>query len=43
MKLKQLEQWICDECGGLINCADDVYVEWLGSDEGHHAFRIVHN
>lgn len=46
--LRPLEQFICDECGRIIENPQDGYVEWEeGRDsEGNHfarGFRIVHN
>lgn len=44
MKLKPLEQWICDECGELIASPGDGYVEWISERLGDaHGFRIVHH
>jgi hypothetical protein len=44
MKLKPLEQWICDACGNVIENPNDGWLEWL-EDENHKAygFRIVHH
>jgi len=43
--LKPLEQWVCDDCGKIINSADEGYVEWLRDKETHkrHGFRIIHH
>lgn len=46
--LTPLKQFICDECGQVINSPEDGYVEWeSGQDEeGNHferGFRIVHH
>jgi hypothetical protein len=44
MRLKPLQQWICDECGELIKEPRHGYLEWLsGADHKAHGFRIVHH
>jgi hypothetical protein len=44
MKLKPLEQFICDECGGLIKKVEDGWLEWINPpNKPVHGFRIVHN
>ena len=43
MKLNSLQQFICDECQGVIEKIDDGWVEWFNGDENPlHGFRIVH-
>lgn len=43
MKLNPLQQFICDECQGVIKKIDDGWVEWFDGDENPlHGFRIVH-
>lgn len=47
MKLKPLEQWICDNCGQLIENTEHGWLEWL-SEQGarqlpYHGFKIVHH
>ncbi|MFF2532469.1 hypothetical protein ACFVS2_26740 [Brevibacillus sp. NPDC058079] len=43
MKLAPLKQWYCDQCGNVIQNADDGYFEWKENDEGlNYGFRIVH-
>jgi hypothetical protein len=43
MKLKPLHQFICDECGQLIEKVEDGWLEWLKPPEKPvHGFRIVH-
>jgi hypothetical protein len=43
MKLKPLEQFICDECGELINKIEDGWFEWIdNAGNPIHGFRIVH-
>lgn len=42
--LKPLEQYICDNCGGLIENIKDGWLEWI-VDNGRdpmYGFRIVH-
>lgn len=41
--LKPLEEWICDECGEVIQGAENGYLEFL-SDQDHRPFeiRLVH-
>lgn len=43
-KLIPLKQWICDECGELIEQPEHGYVEWQcdGDSSTKHKFRIVH-
>lgn len=46
MRLRPLEQWICDACGQRIESPHAGWIEWLaGSTPGTkaHGFRIVHN
>jgi hypothetical protein len=44
MKLRPLEQFICDECGGLIEKLEDGWLEWLSPpNKPVHGFRIVHS
>jgi hypothetical protein len=44
MKLKTLQQWICDTCGEIIADPSQGYVEWLtGEDRLAHGYRIVHH
>ena len=45
MKLKPLQQWICDKCGHVIEKSSDGWLEWLGEPETfkHSAFKIVHH
>jgi hypothetical protein len=45
MKLKPLQQWICDKCGGLIEKPSDGWLEWLGDGATfkHSGFKIVHH
>lgn len=45
--LRPLEQFICDECGDIINTPKEGYVEWESERlpdgrEYCHGFRIVH-
>jgi hypothetical protein len=43
VKLKPLQQFICDECGGLIKKVDDGWLEWIDDSRTPiHGFRIVH-
>ena len=43
MKLRPLEQFICDECGELIEKIEDGWLEWIDDRKKPiHAFRIVH-
>jgi hypothetical protein len=43
VKLKPLQQSICDECGGLIKKVDDGWLEWIDdSTTSIRGFRIVH-
>jgi hypothetical protein len=43
MKLKPLQQFICDECGDLIKKVDDGWLEWIDDSKTPiHGFRIVH-
>ena len=46
MRLKPLEQWVCDECGQMIDEAEDGWLEWKTYRSGgakYGDFRIVHN
>jgi hypothetical protein len=47
IKLKPLEQFICDYCGYVINSIEDGWVEWLTeiTEDGfrEHGFKIVHH
>jgi hypothetical protein len=44
MRLKPLEQWICDTCGEVIQSVDDGWVEWTRDDKGRRfGFRICHH
>ena len=46
MELEPLKQWYCDACGGIIESADDGWLEWLPYSEetnDSYGFRIVHN
>jgi len=43
MKIKPLTQFICDECGELIEKVEDGWLEWFnGFENPNHGFRIVH-
>lgn len=44
IRLKALPQWVCDECGGVIEEPAHGYLEWL-TDDNHksYGFRIVHH
>ena len=43
IRLKPLEQWVCDECGEVIEEASHGYLEWVvDADTRAHGFRIVH-
>ena len=44
IRLKPLQQWLCDECGEVIEEPAHGYLEWL-QDDSHKAygFRIVHH
>lgn len=41
--LKPLQQFICDECGEIIEDLDSGFVEWIKDSESVYGFRIVHN
>jgi hypothetical protein len=43
-RLIPLQQWICDECGELIEQPEHGYVEWQYDRDSNtkHSFRIVH-
>ena len=43
--MEPCKQWICDECGKLIEKPKDGWLEWLseGPMEGYYGFRIVHH
>jgi len=46
MKLEPLKQWICDECGKVINTIEDGWLEWEKSYSNNikpRNFRIVHH
>ena len=45
MKLKPLQQFICDKCRELIKSPTDGWLEWLHSNDDRttHGFRVVHN
>lgn len=43
MKLKPLQQWICDTCGEIIECPEDGYVQFKDGDMGYDNFIIVHH
>jgi len=48
MRLKPREQWICDDCGQVIEHATQGMVEWLHEDDEHdnrkhYGWRIVHH
>ncbi|MGD0487762.1 MAG: hypothetical protein ABSB94_11270 [Syntrophorhabdales bacterium] len=44
MSLKPLEQFICDQCGLLIEKIDDGWLEWYDDlEKPAHGFRIVHS
>ncbi len=44
MKLKPLEQWICDNCGKIIMKPNQGFVEWLESSATKaNSFHIVHH
>ncbi len=36
-------RWICDECGKVIEKAEDGWVEWQTENNHHQNFRIVHH
>lgn len=40
--LKPLEQFICDECGEVIEDPKDGFVEWVYDGKAAYGFRIVH-
>lgn len=45
MRLKPLQQFICDKCGNLIKSPKEGWLEWIVSaspDNTLHGFRIVH-
>jgi hypothetical protein len=43
MKLKPMEQFICDECGEVIEKIEDGWLEWIDNTGNPiHGFRIVH-
>ncbi len=43
MKLKPLQQFICDECRGAIENVDDGWLEWFDDYKNPtYGFRIVH-
>ena len=43
MSLKPLQQFICDECGEVIEKVEDGWIEWFDDFENPiHGFRIVH-
>lgn len=42
--MEPLKQWICDECGDIINKADEGYLEWTHDENDlRYRFRIVHH
>ena len=41
--LKPLQQWMCDSCAGIIESAEQGYVEWMSANNKKHNFRIVHH
>ena len=42
--LKPLRQWICDQCGEIINSAETGTVEWIcEAHSKNKGFRIVHH
>lgn len=42
--LKPLEQWICDNCGEVIETVDHGWIEWVRDEERRaEQFHIVHN
>ena len=44
MKLKPLEQWICDSCGEVINSPSEGYVQWQRNDNLYiEDYKIVHH
>lgn len=44
MKLKPLEQWICDTCGQVIEKPEDGYVQFGNQENGFYKdFIIVHH
>lgn len=45
MKLRPLEQWICDFCGEIIEAPDQGWLEWLadGGVGPFKDFKIVHH
>ena len=49
MKLIPLKQWICDNCGGIIETVKDGWLEWYeeknAETDGYYStgFRIVHH
>lgn len=44
MRLKPLEEWICDTCKKVISRPEQGQVEWLRDEEDKvHSFRICHN
>jgi len=43
MKLKPLEQWVCDSCGEIIENVEDGWVEWIKDEDNRNMqFHIVH-
>lgn len=43
MKLKPMEQFICDECGEVIEKIEDGWLEWIDVlNKPIYGFRIVH-
>lgn len=49
MKLKSLEQFICDYCGGIIEKPEEGWLEWITEYDKErgtyiaHGYRIVHH
>lgn len=46
--LEPLKEFICDECGQIINSPDEGYVEWIENEDADgkpvvKGFRIIHN
>lgn len=45
MRLKPLQQWVCDRCHGVIEKPQDGWLEWLSElpDLTYSGFKIVHH
>lgn len=44
-RMKPLQEWVCDKCGGTVT-AEDGWLEWLSGsvgNKGPNSFHIVHN